>query len=115
MIGHVSATYNPEPRVPLATAAKLVPSARQAGKGLNSATLKRWAVIGAQLRDGSRIKLDAVYVPGGWTVAIEAVERFIRAVSNDRCGNAATQEAAPTKTRVRELDRVDRQLDSLGV
>jgi len=69
----------------LAEAARRIPSFRN-GKSTHPATLTRWILLGVQLQDGNRLKLEARRFPAGWAVTDEAIDAFVSALTRDRCG-----------------------------
>jgi hypothetical protein len=67
---------------------------------------------------GSRIRLEATRLPSGWKTTEEAIEAFLTALTGAALGGTDSPEpteSQPTKTRRRELARVDAELDRIGV
>ncbi len=58
--------------------------ARQLGK--SPSAIVRWCLKGACLRDGTRIRLQALRLPQGWRIAPDALEQFLGALTADACG-----------------------------
>jgi hypothetical protein len=69
-------------------AAKIVPSNRP-GQRVSSYSMNRWITLGARLRGGGRLKLRAVYSPGGWLTCEAWIHEFLEALTADRNGVAA--------------------------
>ncbi len=68
----------------LKTASRMAPG--RDGSPAHVATLTRWIVKGTRLRDGTRLRLEAVRTPGGWRTCRQWVEAFLRALTEDRLG-----------------------------
>lgn len=79
------------------------------------ASLIRQATHGIKLRDGSRLKLRLTRLPGRWVVSEQAIREFVAALTADRTGEPTTIAAAPSPARARRLDRVDAELDRIGI
>src|SRR5262249_36463284 len=65
-----------------AEAARLVPPYRPRqpthapGQTTHVGRIMRWLLDGARAGDGSRVRLEALRLGGGWITTIQAVERF---------------------------------------
>lgn len=91
--------------MPLAQAAKLIPSTRTPGKRLNACTIWRWATRGCK-----GTKLETLKTPGGLVTSQEAVQRFLEKLT---AGEAS--ESRTTKQRQRDIDRAERELSAVGI
>ena len=70
--------------------------------------------------DGARIRLKAVRVPSGWKTTVEDVEAFLVALTRSALASPdddteVNEPATPTRTRRRELAKVDAALDAAGI
>lgn len=99
MIEHIP---TPAPAAPsllnLAQAAKLLGS-NHGDRPIHSATLTRWIVSGVKARDGSRLRLKALKLPGGWRVRPEDLEAFFIALTADRLADAGHDEGEPAPVK----------------
>jgi hypothetical protein len=77
--------------------------------GVSTATLKRWALKGAALSDGSRLKLRAIRLPSGFRFTEAWVEEFVSVLTKDRLG-----QPAESAVDVERADRADRVLQASG-
>jgi hypothetical protein len=104
-----------EQRITLPQAAPLMGTEDQP---VHLSTVLRAVTIGIKLaKSDERKRLEAIRAGGRWITSVEAVERFLSAMTA-----AALHEAAPTETpetmtarRHRELAQVDRDLDAFGI
>lgn len=84
-----------EQRRTLTEAARLLPGCK--GKAHpDTATLTRWILRGKIGLDGRRVRLEAVKL-GAWTTSVEAVERFVSALT--ACGVVATPPSPAERSR----------------
>jgi hypothetical protein len=98
-------------------AARLFPPSR-GDVPVHPATLTRWIISGARTADGARIRLKAIRVPSGWKTTEEDVEAFLAALTGAALGETDVQHeitVTPTSSRLRELAKVDTQLDAIGI
>src|SRR5262249_49916074 len=70
----------------LKQAARAIPIGR-GGKPQNTSNMIRWILDGVLLRDGTRLRLQALRAPGGWLLAQEWVYEFLEARTRDRLGD----------------------------
>jgi hypothetical protein len=99
----------------LAAAAHLCPSTR-GGKPVHPSTLTRWILKGVRLQDGTLLKLAAKRFPGGWATTREALDTFINALTDDRCGEPVVAPAPRSPSaRARAIAQADRELERLGI
>lgn len=75
------------------TSRRLVPLTRLRGQPVGRdgtaphiATLTRWILKGARLRDGTRVRLRAIRAPGGWRSCAAWLDEFLDALTRDRLG-----------------------------
>jgi hypothetical protein len=61
--------------------------ARQLGR--HPASITRWILKGAALRDGSRHRLVALRTPGGWLVEQRDLDSFLALLTTDALGKPA--------------------------
>jgi hypothetical protein len=100
---------------PFAAVARSLPPFRS-GRPVHPSTISRWRSPGVKRRDGTWITLRAVRLPSGWVTTLEWVRTFIRDVTAERTGRPASVPEIPITTRRRrEIERVDRELDALGI
>lgn len=97
--------------ISLREASAMLPRLR-GGKPVHVATLSRWITTGVRSLDGRRVHLEAARVGVAWVTSPEALDRFARRLTPTQTdGRPAPSVAA----RKRELERIDRELDQLGV
>ena len=75
--------------------------------GTHPASITRWILKGAALRDGSRHRLNALRTPGGWLIEQAALDAFLARLTSDALGGPA-----PIDTRAH--DDADAALDAAG-
>lgn len=68
-----------------------------------------------RLRGSHGVKLETVKVGGRRFTSLEAIQRFVDAVTAAADGRPATITAPPSTRRQRELDRVDAELARAGI
>jgi hypothetical protein len=105
----------------LSQVARRFPPSR-GGRPVHVATVTRWIIQGARLRDGTRLRLRAVRLPGRWVVEPEAVDEFLATLTADRsglptepaaAGSSVSSRTASTRRRVQE--QAARELDKIGI
>jgi hypothetical protein len=116
MAGGTNAVY-----LTLSQVARHFPPSRNA-RPVHVATVTRWIVQGALLRNGTRLHLQAIRAPGRWLVEPEAVEEFLAALTTDRAlpapSPAPTVAHSTLRTAVRRRRddaRTESRLDELGI
>lgn len=77
----------------------------------NPTTLLRWVIRGAKARDGRRVRLDAVKLPGGWRTSAEALGRFLAAIGPEEPAPARPSPAARRKAG----EAAGRRLEAMGL
>jgi hypothetical protein len=97
----------------ISQAAKRFPPYR-AGRPVHAATVTRWILSGIRGPGGQRIRLEAVRRPAGWLTSVEAIERFLLALTPELDGSSASTPRSPGK-RERASERAGRELDRLGI
>jgi hypothetical protein len=101
----------------LSHVAKRFPPFRN-GRPVHVATITRWIVQGVRLRDGSRLHLCAVRLPGRWVVETRAVDEFLESLTLDRAGDSNPRATNPAATasasRRRAAERADQKLARRG-
>jgi hypothetical protein len=98
-------------------AAKIPPSFRE-GKPTHVSTMIRWIAKGVKLANGEIVRLEALRCGGRWITSVEAVARFMQALTDGALHAPKETPATPIRTtrqRRRELEQVDRQLDAAGL
>lgn len=58
-------------------------ASRESSVAINAKLLTSWITEGLQARDGRRLKLRALKVGGRWTVTIEDLTAFMRAINTE--------------------------------
>ena len=89
----------------------MVDVARQLDR--HPASVTRWIVKGALLRDGSRRRLDALRTPGGWLIDQRDLDSFLTVLASDVLGQS-TPVGLPAPVDSRAHDAADRELDAAG-
>jgi len=78
--------------------ARQIPSSK-GDKPVHPATVLRWRSKGVTLSDGSRVYLEGVRFPSGWKFTREALDAFLRAITEDRAGVAPAPIRTATQAR----------------
>jgi hypothetical protein len=97
----------------LTEAANLFPSFRN-GRPVHPATLTRWILKGVRGPNGACVRLEALKRPAGWITSVEAVERFLAALTPNLNASRAPTPATPGKRR-RASERAAKELEKLGI
>jgi hypothetical protein len=103
--------------IPLRTLIKNLPTSRPGGSP-HIASAIRWCTKGVRARDGSRIRLQAIKMPGGWLSRDAWMNEFFDALTADRVLAAGPSEQSLPRTsaqRRRAIARADRALDLAGI
>lgn len=98
----------------LSEVGRRLPSFRN-NKPVHPATITRWILEGVRLQDGSRLKLAAKRLPGGWVVSDEAVAEFIDRLTRDRAGEPATSSPPPAPRRNLAHEIAEQQCAAIGL
>lgn len=72
----------------------------------------RWMTRGVLLRDGSRLRLRHIRLPGGLRTLQSWVDEFLQAVAEDRAGAAAKPK--PTINKTARLAKLNAELAQNG-
>ncbi len=72
----------------------------------------RWIVRGVLLKDGSRLHLNALRVPGAWRIAPADLDAFLADVKADSLDRRAA--ATVTKARADQIAEMKRELKEAG-
>ncbi|HZL37859.1 MAG TPA: DUF1580 domain-containing protein [Tepidisphaeraceae bacterium] len=84
---------------------------RKTGKRAHVASIYRFALHGAVDLQGNRVRLETIRTPGGQLTSRQAVERFIRALTDPDA-----QPNAPTpRQRQREIEAAESRLTAAGI
>jgi hypothetical protein len=102
-----------ETTIGLSAAARRLPPLR-GGKPVHGGTLSRWIQKGIRRPDGERVCLEAVRCGGAWMTSVEALERFLMALSTVPGSAAAPLPRTPSQ-RKRAAERAGRELDKVGI
>ena len=70
---------------------------------VSPSAVTRWILAGAALRDGTRLKLKAIRLPGGFRTTQEWVDEFIETLTRDRTGASMPSEAVGERARRAEM------------
>jgi hypothetical protein len=119
----VSTNDDSTPLLPIKLAGRFMPG--RDGSPAHSSSVIRAITVGRKLRDGSRLRLQALRSGGAWLTRRTWIEQYLRAVADDRI-NAVTakmgDEAARSTTanrsesdRRKAADAAMRELADLGV
>ena len=95
---------NDETVCSLADATKHLPR-RRAGKRPSVSCIYRWAQNGVH-----GVKLETIQVGGTKCTSLEAMQRFF-----DRLTNPDAPVTQPTRTRQREIDKAESELEAAGI
>lgn len=85
------------------------------GKPLHPSTLQRHIVEGAKTRSGNRIYLEAVRFGNQWLTSLEAIDRFMQALTEASRTNqpAASPKCLPASSS-RASEMAAAKLDAMG-
>jgi hypothetical protein len=74
-------------------------SVSEAGRqtGTSPSAVTRWILNGAALKNGSRLKLKAIRLPGGFRTTQQWVDEFIEALTSDRTGSSVASEVVGSR------------------
>jgi hypothetical protein len=80
-------------------------SVSKAGRlaGVSPSAATRWITDGVALRDGQRLKLKAIRLPGGYRTTEQWLDEFVAALTRDRTGASVPAELAEKRARRAEL------------
>lgn len=101
---------------------KKLPASR-GGRPVHVATVTRWILEGARLRDGTRLRLRATRLPGRWVVEKVAVDEFLAALTADRSGTPRSSSTNPSSSyKMRPVSDLHKsaaaaakELDKIGI
>jgi hypothetical protein len=81
-------------------------SVSEAGRrqSVSPSAVTRWILTGAALRDGTRLKLKAIRLPGGFRTTQQWVDEFVEGLTRDRTG----VEAPPPGAEMRAAEATAR-------
>ncbi|MCE9555997.1 MAG: DUF1580 domain-containing protein [Planctomycetes bacterium] len=98
-----------EQPLPLSKIARQVPN-RQGGKGINVATVWRWANRGCK-----GIKLEVVQIGGIQMSSADALARFFNRLTAAANGESAPAPAPTSRQRAKAIDAAERELAKAGI
>jgi hypothetical protein len=101
-----------ETLIPLSGAARRLPSFRS-GKPVSFSCLYRWVCHGVRLPSGEWLRLEAVRLGGRWLTSVEALQRFVDRQTPSL--DTSPEALRPPATNRRDSERVERELDGLGI
>jgi hypothetical protein len=84
------------------------------GKPVSLSCVLRWCLIGVRGPDGARIKLEAARLSGKWISSRGALRRFVEA-QTPRLDDAPALPRRSATRRQKDAERVERQLEKLGI
>lgn len=92
--------------------AKTLPPHRR-GRPVTLSCILRWITDGASAPDGTRVRLEAVRMPGGWVSTQGAMRRFFQALT-PRLDQAHPEIRTPI-ARQRAMERAAEELSQEGI
>jgi hypothetical protein len=104
-----------EQRIELPEAARLLGSEKRPA---SLAKISRAISRGVKAETGERIKLEAVRTGACWLTSVEAVRRFVERLTcaaTRKTGPAETTISTPSARRRREIERAEREADTLRI
>jgi hypothetical protein len=104
------APLNGEKLISFAAASKLFPAFRGSAPHTNGSTVFRWATRGSKAAGGALVKLEAVRVGSRWLTSVEAVNRFVAAMTAASTPPATTPAPSPA-ARNRAAEAASKELD----
>ena len=72
-------------------------------KGVSPSAVTRWILTGAALRNGSRLKLKAIRLPGGFRTTQPWLDEFVETLTRDRTGASMPSEVVEERARRAEM------------
>jgi hypothetical protein len=102
-----------EKTFPLSQASKFLPSARK-GRPVSLSCLLRWVLDGVKLKDGRRIRLEALRLGGKWVTSMEAIQRFAEAQTPTLEFRRQTLPQSPVRRR-KAAERAAKELERIGI
>lgn len=84
-----------ETMLSLVQARERFPRFGKADRPISVACLTRWILHGIRLGDGTRARLEATKLGNRWVTSVEAIERFLVALTPSAGGAAQQSQAAP--------------------
>jgi hypothetical protein len=97
----------------LSQAARRFPPFRK-DRPVAPSTIFRWIASGVRLRDGRRIRLEAVRLGGRWLTSEQAVQRFIDRQTPNVDADSAALARAPSQ-RTRRAEQAAEALEAAGI
>jgi hypothetical protein len=73
------------------------------GQGVSPSAVTRWILTGAARRDGTRLKLKAIRLPGGFRTTQQWIDEFIEILTRDRTGASMPAEVIGERARRAEM------------
>src|SRR4051794_19491 len=70
---------------------------------VSPAAVTRWIINGAKLRDGTRLKLKAIRLPGGFRTTQLWLDEFVEVLTRDRTGASMPSEVVGERARRAEM------------
>jgi len=83
--------------------------------GCHPSAPARWVLRGVLLSDGTRMKLEAVALPGSWRVTREALDRFLATLTADRMASTPAASAPIKRVRSARSEQVHADLVANGL
>jgi hypothetical protein len=83
--------------------------------GCHPSALTRWTLKGVLLKDGTRLKLEAIALPGSWRVNQDSLDRFLAALTADRTRNTPAESVPLRPVRSARSAQVHRELAEAGL
>jgi hypothetical protein len=97
----------------LSQAARRFPPYRES-RPVAPSTIFRWIVSGVIVRDGRRVRLEAVRLGGRWLTSVQAIERFVAAQTPALDSDPAPAPRMPTPVqRVTSAERAGQLLKTV--
>jgi hypothetical protein len=85
----------------------------RSGKAAHMSQLYRWTTgSGARAADGTRVRLATIRTPSGLRTSVEAVERFIHALTE---GDGEPMSVRTSRQRQRAAEQAKRELAASGI
>jgi len=101
-----------EALIDLKAACRLAPFRGRDGRPCHIASMYRMLLRGAKGHDGQRVKLEVIRVPSGQRTSLEAVTRFVAALSG---ADAPPANNRTTRRRQADISRAEAELAASGI
>jgi hypothetical protein len=101
-------------RLTLSQTAKAFGPGPREGRPTSPSTVYRWIVKGVKVPGGGRVRLQAQRVGGSWMVTTEAIDEFVRVLTEAHKPDGESPAPRSVGRRQEAADRAGEHLEKLG-